>query len=74
MGCISSKQIAMDEDLARSSGCQKWKTKLAQRKQRARAKRARALASPVVEGEAPPWVAGHTVLRVRDGEYVIEEK
>lgn len=71
--CISSKMV-LEEDGVHASGCQRWKTKLAKRKERARAKKARALASPVVEGEPAPWVAGHAVLKMRDGEYTIEYK
>ena len=76
MGCISSKQAALELDTegVHSSSCEAWKTRRAQRKERARAKKDRVLESPVVEGEAPPWVAGHAVLTKREGQYVIVER
>ena len=76
MGCIPSKQAALeaDCDIAHSSERVAWKASQARRRDRALAKKARALESPIVEGEAPPWVAGHAVLTKRDGEFVVVER
>ena len=73
MGCIPSKQSVLEADGMHSSKAQSWKEKRARRKERTRAKRDRALASPVVEGDAPPWVSGHAVLTQKNGEYRIME-
>ncbi len=75
MGCIPSKHQVLEEDgrdrVAPVSKLQAWKTGRKHRKEFSRAKKARGPPSPVIEGEAAPWVKGHAVLTEKDGQLVV---
>lgn len=67
MGCIPSKQsLAEKDDVLPIPGKSrrlkpKWKKTYT----------AQELPSPVVDGDAPPWVKGHAVLTEKNGTLVI---
>lgn len=74
MGCIPSKQAVLEADglSAPPSKLQAWKARRAQKKERARARKARYPPSPVIPEDAPPWVtARHAVLTEKDGQLVV---